>query len=500
MGAEWLTYLSSALASAVVSVLIYRAVLASRIKQQLVNADIERKRILSEADIESKRARDEANLEIDKRLHQARLKEEENVRNEQQLSGDREKLNNFRADLEQKLAHLSTRESELQQVKREYLDKLQSLSSTSEQEIKSELIAQVKESCEHELKVLSQNLRDQTENEIENKARDILITAMQRISTNPAVDATATIVDLPSEDMKGRIIGREGRNIRSFEAVTGTTLMIDETPDSVLISAFDPVKREIARTALESLLKDGRIHPSTIEAAYDKAKTDVLKNVQLLGEEAMTRLKLKPAHSEILKLLGQLHFRLSLNQNSLEHSIEVAYIASMLASELGLDPVIAKRGALLHDIGKAMDHEFEGSHALIAGKMLRRYDEDPRVVNAVEASHEEVPPESVYAPLIAIADRISAMRPGARCDSLDSYVDRVKTLEDLARGFEGVKDAFALQAGREIRVIVEPSKLSDDEAQSLARTISREIEDTMNYPSTIKITVIRELRFCETAK
>jgi len=500
MGAEGLIYSLVALGSAIVAVFIYRILWSGKLRQQLAESEIEKKRILADAEIECKKLKDEAKLNIEKRIHQTRLQEEENSRVVSELQSEKERLQLLRNDLEKQQAELKGQEKEYQQFKKDYLNKLQTLSSMSEREIKDELIAQIEESCEHELKKLHQGLREQTDSEIENRARDILITAMQRISTNPAVDATATIVDLPSEDMKGRIIGREGRNIRSFEAVTGTTLMIDETPDSVLISAFDPVKREIARAALESLLKDGRIHPSTIEAAYENSKSEVIKNVQLLGEKAMTRLKLKPAHSEILKLLGQLHFRLSLNQNSLEHSIEVAYIASMLASELGLDPVIAKRAALFHDIGKAMDHEFEGSHALIAGKMLRRYDEDSRVINAVEASHEEVPAESVYAPLITIADRISAMRPGARCDSLDSYVDRVKTLEDLAKGFEGVKDAFALQAGREIRVIVEPSQLSDEEAQALARSISREIEETMNYPSTIKITVIRELRFCETAK
>lgn len=500
MGAEGLIYSLIALGSAIVAIFIYRILWSGKLRQQLAESEIEKKRILADAEIECKKLKDEAKLNIEKRIHQTGLQEAENSRVVTELQSEKERLQALRNDLEKQQSELNGQEKEYQQFKKDYLNKLQTLSSMSEKEIKDELIAQIEESCEHELKKLHQGLREQTDSEIENRARDILITAMQRISTNPAVDATATIVDLPSEDMKGRIIGREGRNIRSFEAVTGTTLMIDETPDSVLISAFDPVKREIARAALESLLKDGRIHPSTIEAAYENSKSEVIKNVQLLGEKAMTRLKLKPAHSEILKLLGQLHFRLSLNQNSLEHSIEVAYIASMLASELGLDPVIAKRAALFHDIGKAMDHEFEGSHALIAGKMLRRYDEDSRVINAVEASHEEVPAESVYAPLITIADRISAMRPGARCDSLDSYVDRVKTLEDLAKGFNGVKDAFALQAGREIRVIVEPSQLSDEEAQALARSISREIEETMNYPSTIKITVIRELRFCETAK
>jgi len=500
MGADWLTYIAVALGSALVSVLLFRLLAAGSLNNKKAKAEIEGQKLISDSEIAAKRIMDDARLELDRKTQQIQLREQELQKSVDRLHADNEQLRHAELQLEIQQKKLKDLETELHSAKQDYVEKVRSISHVSENEIRNELVSHIKESSEHEFKTLKQSLREKTDNEIENMARDMLITVMQRISTNPATEATATIVDLPSEDMKGRIIGREGRNIRSFEAVTGTTLMIDETPDSVLISAFDPVKREIARAALESLLKDGRIHPSTIEAAYEKAKMEVLTNVQLLGEEAMTRLKLKPAHSEILKLVGQLHFRLSLNQNSLEHSIEVAYIASMLASELGLDPVIAKRAALFHDIGKAMDHEFEGSHALIAGKMLRRYNEDARVVNAVEASHEEVPPESVYAPLVTIADRISAMRPGARCDSLDSYVDRVKTLEDLAKRYGGVKDAFALQAGREIRVVVEPTQLSDDEARELARSISREIEDTMNYPSTIKITVIREQRFCETAK
>ncbi len=500
MGAEWLNIIAAAGTGAATAIILFRWIFSGSLKQERTRNDIACQRLLSDAEIAAKRIRDDAEYDIKRHRRDVELREQELQKSLERLAQESQRQQSIEMELQIREAALAQQKTELEELKSSYLNRLQEVGSLNQDALKAELISQIESTCEQELKTLQQNLRDQTDREIESMAREMLITAMQRVSTTPATEATATIVDLPSEDMKGRIIGREGRNIRSFEAVTGTTLMIDETPDSVLISAFDPVKREIARTALESLLKDGRIHPSTIEAAHERAKTDIQKNVQSLGEEAMTRLKLKPAHSEILKLLGQLHFRLSLNQNSLEHSIEVAYIASMLASELGLDPVIAKRAALFHDIGKAIDHEFEGSHALIAGKMLRRYNEDPRVVNAVEASHEEVPPESIYAPLVTIADRISAMRPGARSDSLDSYVDRVKTLERIAKGFEGVKDAFALQAGREIRIIVEPSQLTDQDSRELARSISREIESSMNYPSTIKITVIREQRFCATAK
>ena len=500
MGTEFLPLAGVSLGSAIIALLAYRILWKHHLKNQLLKTELESQKLISEAEISAKRLIDEARLELDKRENLLRQKESEAAKSLLSIEEQEHSLKEKELRLDQHTRDLEAKESGNNLVRNAYQEKLESLSSTSPEAILQDLKTLVAQDSEEELKLLRRQLHERTETEIENEARDMLLSAMQRITINPATEATATIVDLPSEDMKGRIIGREGRNIRSFEAVTGTTLMIDETPDSVLISAFDPVKREIARTALESLLKDGRIHPSTIETAYEQAKAAVLKNVKTLGEEAMSKLKLKPAHPEVLKLLGQLHFRLSLNQNSLEHSIEVAFIASMLASELGMDPTLAKRAALFHDIGKAIDHEFEGSHAQVAAKMIERYGEDPLVVNAVAASHEEVPAESFYAPLIVIADRISAMRPGARCDSLDSYVDRVKTLEDIAKGFDGVKEAFALQAGREIRVIVEPTQLSDDDSRELARQISREIESSLNYPSTIKITVIREQRFCETAK
>lgn len=480
--------------------LFFRVVSSISLKRKVLNAELEARKTANQAEIEASRITEKAMVEI-------RVAEERIRANAQRLSEKESCLNTTKAELDTRLNALKSRESEFIEAKsaldaeRSSLkDKLVAVSSMSPEEVHRELLSQVEREAAKELAHLKHELAEKSEVQLQDEARHLLLSAMQRITTTPSTQTTATIVDLPSEDMKGRIIGREGRNIRSFEAVTGTTLMIDETPDSVLISAFDPVKREIAKLALEELLKDGRIHPSTIEASVEKARTQVQLNVKSLGEQALHRLKLGSAHPEIVELLGRLHFRLSLNQNSLEHSLEVAFIASMLASELGLDPVIAKRAALFHDLGKAIDHEFEGSHAAAAARILERYNEDPRVVNAVAASHEEIPASSPYAPLIVIADRISAMRPGARSDSLDSYVQRVKALESLAAGFDGVKEAFALQAGREIRVIVEPDRISDQDARELARSISREIENTLNYPSSIKITVIREKRFSEVAK
>jgi len=328
----------------------------------------------------------------------------------------------------------------------------------------------------------------------------VLLAAMQRVGSTPMSEETSTTVALPNDEMKGRLIGREGRNIRSFESVTGVSLLIDETPDTVLLSGFDPVRREIAKVTLEALIKDGRIHPASIEEKHQEAMAEMDKAVIALGEEAVRKLRLASVHPEIVSLLGKLHFRHSFNQNTLDHSIEVAFLCSLLASEIGLDPTLAKRSGLFHDLGKAISHEFEGSHAAAAAKILRHHGESPEVINAVAASHEEVDAESPYAGLVMLADSISASRPGARADSTEGYIQRVRSLESLARGFEGVKDCYALQAGREIRVIVDPENVPDDQAKRLALKIRNRIENELQYPSTIKVTVIREARFCETAK
>ena len=312
-------------------------------------------------------------------------------------------------------------------------------------------------------------------------------------------DATATVVSLPSEEMKGRIIGREGRNIRSFEHATGTTLMIDETPDSVLISCFDPVRREVARIALEALLRDGRIHPANIEDEVIKAEAEMSANVIELGEDALRRLRLHDVHAEVVGVLGKLHYRLSNNQNTLEHSVEVGHLCALIASEIGLDPVIAKRAGLFHDIGKALDEEYEGSHAKVGASFIKQHGEDGIVVNAAAAHHNEIPAESAYATLVMVADSISAVRPGARTSSIDGFIQRVRSIEEIAQKQKGVSEAYAIQAGREVRVIVEPDKVDDQEAKKLARRIRQRIEAELNYPGSVEITVIRETRFTETA-
>jgi ribonuclease Y len=381
-----------------------------------------------------------------------------------------------------------------------YRARLRQVGTLDEEQLRAALREETRQECETELRDLRNVLLNRAETELKEEARRILIDSLQRLTSTVPAETGATLVRLPGEEMKGRIIGREGRNIKAFETATGVTLMIDETPDSVLVSSFDPVRREVARVALERLVADGRIHPASIEEAVRRADEEIRDNVIALGEKAVLRLRLANVHPEIVPLLGQLHFRLSNNQNTLDHSIEVASIGGLLAAELGLDPEPAKRAGLFHDLGKAMDRDYEGSHAQAAANLLKAHGEDARVVNAVAAHHQEVPAESVYAPLLMIADGVSAARPGARSESIEGYLQRVHALEELARGFPGVVEAYAVQAGREVRVIVAPERLTDFEARQLARELRQRIENELQYPGSIKITVIRETRVNEVAK
>ena len=381
-----------------------------------------------------------------------------------------------------------------------YRLRLQQMAKLSEAAARNFLKDELMRESKAEIDVIRREILLGAEEDYRVEAREKLITVMQRIAANVTNDYNATIVKIPSEDMKGRVIGREGRNIKAFEMATGATLMIDETPGCIFVSCFDPVRREIAKRVLEELVGDGRIHPVSIEETVALVTREVEQDVAARGEDAVTQLRLNGVHPEILQLLGKLHYRLSNNQNTLEHSIETAYIGSMIASELGLDPEPAKRAGLFHDMGKAADHEYEGSHAVVAGRILQRHGEDPRVCNAVAGHHNEVPEESVYAGILKIADRLSAARPGARTDAMEGYIQRVRSLESIAKAYDGVTDAYAVQAGREIRIIVSPEKIDDEQAQSIARKIRMQIENEMHYPGTIKVSVIREQRFEETAK
>ncbi|MCC5788347.1 MAG: ribonuclease Y [Opitutales bacterium] len=412
---------------------------------------------------------------------------------QERLGREKEQIAIKRKEVEQEKVDV------LQSLKdaREHLEKLSHISS---EEAKSLLLEVVEKETSTELRALRRSLLEKPQAAIREEAREKLLTAMQRLASQPLNDVTATMVQLPNEEMKGRIIGKEGRNIKSFESNTGVTLMIDESPQSVLISSFDPIRREVARIALENLVADGRIHPALIEEQIQKAEQQVQEDVSNFGLEAADQLKLSGLHPDLIELIGKLKYRFSFTQNALDHSIEVAFLSSMLASELGLDPLPAKRAGLFHDIGKAMEHQSERSHALAAADFLRRHNEDERVVNAVAAHHEEVPSESLYAPILMIADGLSASRPGARVESQITYLERLENLENLARQHEEVEEAYAIQGGREVRVIVNPKRVSDEISEQLASKIRQEIEDNLNYPGSIKITLIREKRVTEIAK
>lgn len=451
----------------------------------------------AEEEIQSRRAElnrdyDRREIESDIKLREIRAHEESLALLDYQLEQKQERLARENAALKQARDAIRALSKSLRK-------RLEGVSQMDAEEIKKTLREEVFLECQDELRAMKRETLEKSEQELQNEAKRILITAMQRLASKPNNDITATIVHLPSEEMKGRIIGREGRNIKAFEASTGVTLLIDETPQMVLISSFDPVRREIARVALESLVKDGRIHPASIEEFVSRAREDVELNVMQAGEDAVQRLGVNGLHPEIIKLLGRLKYRFSYTQNVLDHSVEVGSLCSMIASEVGLDPNVAKRAGLLHDIGKAVDAEYEGSHALIGADVVKRHGETPIVVNAVAAHHEEVKPETVYAGLVILADTVSAARPGARAESMTSYIQRLDRLEKLALSLEGVQQAYAIQAGREIRVVVSPSQVTDERAREIAKTLRRKIEEELQYPSTIKITVIRESRFTETA-
>jgi len=495
-----------AVSGAVLVMLFFRRHMLRMREAQQLRLDVE----LREAKLKLREERSE--MELDLKSQQAE--------NERLLASRENELTVRARDLERQTEHLREAENqsdlksrelsrdqsllndaehEAEKVRRLYRLKLHQIAQMDEEDARQLLLRSTEKECAQEIYDLRRAKLGRAESEINDEAKRILLAAMQRITSQPMNDATATVVHLPSDEMKGRIIGREGRNIRTFEHATGTTLMIDETPDSVMISCFDPVRREIARISLEALLLDGRIHPASIEEQVAQAEEEMRANVIELGESALRKLRLNDVHPEIIVLLGKLHYRLSNNQNTLAHSIEVANFSALIAAEIGLDPAIAKRAGLLHDIGKAVDEDYEGSHAKVGADVIKQHGEDSRVVNAAAAHHHEVPAESPYAGLVMVADSLSAVRPGARASSLDGFIQRVSSIEEIAAAQHGVSEAYAIQAGREVRVIVEPEVIGDEEARQLARTIRQRIENELNYPGSIEITVIREQRYKETA-
>ena len=389
---------------------------------------------------------------------------------------------------------------EAEEVRETARAELERLAGFDAKAAKEELLRKVEDEGRREAMVLVRDLELKAREEADRRARRILTAAIQRIASSVVTEATVSMVPLPSDEMKGRIIGRDGRNIRAFEAVTGVNIIVDDTPEAVALSAFDPVRREVARLALERLVADGRIHPASIEDAHEKAVAEVEQSVRDAGEWAMLEVGITRMHPELVVLLGRLRYRTSYGQNVLNHLIEASTVAGMLAAELGVDPEEARRAAFLHDIGKAVSHELGGSHAMVGAEICRRFGEDPGVVHGIEAHHNEVEPRTLTAILVQAADAVSAARPGARREAVDSYVRRLERLEDIANGFAGVEKVYAMQAGREVRVVVDPGTVDDLGAADLARRISRRFEEDLQYPGQIQVTVIRELRSTDYAR
>ncbi len=470
------------------------------IDEALTTAEAKKREALLEVKEESIKTRNDLEKEIRDRRNEVQ-------RNERRVQQKEESVDRKSETLERKEQSLQAREESLQKQKEEIsrlneqrVQELERISGLTSEQAKEYLLKTVEEEVRHDSAVMIKEIEAEAKEEADKKAKEYVVSAIQRCAADHVSESTISVVQLPSDEMKGRIIGREGRNIRTLETLTGVDLIIDDTPEAVVISGFDPIRREVARIALEKLIVDGRIHPARIEEMVEKAQREVETKIKEEGEAATLEVGVHGVHSELVRLLGKMRYRTSYGQNALKHSIEVAQLSGLLAGELGLDIRLAKRAGLLHDIGKSVDHEMEGSHVQLGAELCRKYKESAVVINAVESHHGDVEPTSLIACIVQAADTISAARPGARRETLETYTSRLKQLEEITNSFKGVSNSYAIQAGREVRVMVVPEQINDTDMVLLAREISKKIENEMEYPGQIKVNVIRESRVTDYAK
>ena len=465
-----------------------------------VEAENLKKAKIIEAKEEIVNSRNELDQEIKERRGEIQRQETRLIQKEENLDRRSENFEKKEEDLELRLKELEEQKQEVEKLHEQEIKELQKIASLTREEAKARLLKEVEKDITAEKAAIIREANQKAKEETNKAAKELLTYAVQKCAADHSQETTVSIVALPSDEMKGRIIGREGRNIKALETLTGVDLIIDDTPEAVVLSGFDPLRREVAKITLEKLIDDGRIHPAKIEEVVEKAKQELEETIKSEGERAVLETGVIGLHPDIVKLIGKLKYRTSYGQNVLNHSIEVSNLARIMAEELGLDAKLARRAGLLHDIGKALDHDMEGTHVEIGVEILKKYKENPLVINAVEAHHEDVEPQTLEAVLIQAADAISASRPGARRETLEAYIKRLQNLEEIADSFDGVEKSFAIQAGREVRIIVKPEKINDDQMTILARDVSKKIENEMDYPGQIKVNVIRETRTVDYAR
>ena len=504
-----------AVAGLVIGIVIGNAMRKRFAEREIGNAEQEATRLINEAIRSGESRKKEMLLEAKDEIHKSRTEYEKEVKErraeltkqerrlqqkEETLDKKSETFEKKEEELARRMAEVAAAKEEAEAVKKAHLATLEQISGLSQEQAKQFLLKTVEEDIRHETAMKIKEIEQQMKDEADEKAREIISIAIQRCAADHAAEATVSVVPLPNDEMKGRIIGREGRNIRTLETITGVDLIIDDTPEAITVSSFDPVRREIARLALEKLIGDGRIHPTRIEDCVEKARKDVDRTIREEGERACFETGVHGLNPELVKILGRQKYRTSYGQNVLNHSMEVAHIAGLMAAELGVDVTLAKRAGLLHDLGKSIDHEVEGSHVQLGADLARKYKENPVVVNAIESHHGDVEPKTIIAVLVQAADAVSAARPGARRENVENYIRRLQKLEELTGSYPGVEKAFAIQAGREVRIMVKPEEVTEDNMIILARDIAKQIESELEYPGQIKVNVIRETKAVEYAK